>query len=63
MFCLSFGGSANPQAWCGFSEMLCNLSNAISLMKDWDRDLLYSPRQSEFPMPDFIEDSVPYPKA
>lgn len=30
MLVLSFGGSADPQVWCGFSEMLCNLPNEIS---------------------------------
>ena len=29
MLVMSFGGSANPQVWCEFSEMLCDLSNEI----------------------------------
>ena len=29
MLVLSFDGSANPQVWCGFSEMLCDLSDKM----------------------------------
>ena len=63
MLVLSFGGSANPQAWCGFSEMLCDLSNEMPLMKNWDLDELFSLTQPEVPLPDFLEDTVPYATA
>ena len=63
MLVLSFGGSADPQVWCGFSEMLCDLSNEVSSMKNWDPDELFSPTQPEVPSPDFLEDMVPYATA
>ena len=43
MLVLSFGGSANPQVWYRFGEMLCNLSNEMPFMKNWDPDDLFSP--------------------
>ena len=39
---LTFGASANPAVWCGFSEMVCDLSNEITLIGDWDPDILFS---------------------
>ena len=63
MLVLSFGGSANPQVWCGFSEMLCDLSNEMPLMKNWDPDELFSPTQPKVPLPDFLEETMPYATA
>ena len=63
MLVLSFGGSANPQVWCGFSEMLCDLSNETPSMKNWDPDELFSPTQPEVPPVDLLEDTVPYATA
>ena len=63
MLVLSFGGSANPQVWCGLSEMLCILSNDIPSMNNWDPDELFCPTQPEVPPPDFLEDTVPYATA
>ena len=60
---LSFGGSVNPPSWCGFSEMLCDLSNEITLIKDWDPDELHSPLQPTTPTPIYEDSSVPYAKA
>ena len=33
---MTFGGSANPPAWCTFSEMVTDLANELSLCEDWD---------------------------
>ena len=63
MLVLSFGGSANPQVWCGFSEMLCDLSNEIPLIPNWDPEVLFSPSQPVVPPPDFLEKTMPYAKA
>ena len=63
MLRLSFGGSANPQVWCGFSEMLCDLSNEIPVMPDWNPKVLFSPSQPIVPFPDFLDSEVPYAKA
>ena len=40
---LTFGASANPTVFCGLSEMVCDLSNEITLVKEWDPDVLFSP--------------------
>ena len=63
MRCLSFGGLINSLVWWGFSEMLCDLSNEIPLMKNLDTDLLFSPTKPEFPLPNFLYKDVPYAKA
>ena len=63
MLRLSFGGSANPQVGCGFSKLLCNLSNEISVMPNWDPKVLFSPTQPVVPFPDFVAREVPYSKA
>ena len=63
ILCLSFGGSDNSQVWYGFSEMLCDLSNEIPLMKNWDHDLLFSRTQPEISLPDFLDKDIPYTKA
>ena len=63
MLCLSFGGSTNSQVWCGFSEILCDLSNKISQIKDWDPDVLFSPSQPKVPTPKLLDKDIPYAKA
>ena len=40
---MTFGGSANPPAWCGYSEMVTDLSNELPLCGDWDPSHLRSP--------------------
>ena len=39
---LTFGAAANPAVICGLSEMACDLSNKITLVKEWDPDVLFS---------------------
>ena len=63
MLRLSFGGAANPQVWCGFSEMLCDLSNEIPLIPNWDPTVLFSPSQPVVPLPDFLPEPLLYAKA
>ena len=63
MLVLSFGGSANPQVLCGFSEILCDMSNEIPQMKNWDPDVLFSPSQPKVLLPYFLERTMPYAKA
>ena len=63
MLVLSFGGAANPQVWCGFSEMLCDLSNEIPLIPNWDPEVLFSPSQPVVPLPDFLPEPIRYAKA
>lgn len=59
---LTFGGSANPPAWCAFSEMVTDLSNEIALCDDFDPATLASPDHSN---PTFRElpDDVPVAEA
>jgi hypothetical protein len=40
---MTFGGSANPPAWCAFSEVVTDLANEIALCVDFDPDTLASP--------------------
>jgi hypothetical protein len=40
---MTFGGSANPPAWCALSEMITDLANEISCIKDWDPTRVHSP--------------------
>ena len=60
---LSFGGSPNPPCWCGFSEMLCDLANEITLIKEWDPGKLHSPLQPTAPTPIYEDKSVPFAEA
>ena len=48
---LTFGASANPVVWCEFNEMFCDLSNKITLIRDCDPDILFSPIQPTLPDP------------
>ena len=57
---LSFGGAANPPAWCGFSEMVCDLSNELTMMEEWDPDVLFSPTQPTIPKPIYLDKSIPF---
>ena len=45
MLRMSFGGSANPPVWCGFSEMVTDLANEIVLSPEWDPKSLHSPQR------------------
>ena len=36
---LMFGASANPAVWCGFSDMVCDLSNKMTLIGDLDQNI------------------------
>ena len=56
---LTFGASANPAVWCRFSEMVCDLSNEITLIGDWDPDILFSPIQPTVPDPIYVDPFVP----
>ena len=56
---MTFGASANPAVWCGFSEMVCDLSNKITLIGDWDPDILFSPIQPIVPDPIYVDPLVP----
>jgi hypothetical protein len=60
---LTFGGSPNPPTWCAFSEMVTDLSNKISLCKDWDHQKLRSPAQPTTPTPIMLPVSVPIAQA
>lgn len=51
MLRLSFGGAPNPPTWCAVSEMIADLSNKITLSKEWDPSALHNPMQSESPSP------------
>jgi hypothetical protein len=59
---LAFGGSANPPAWCAFSEMVTDLSNKIALCDDFDPAKLASPDRTN---PTFRElpDGLPIAEA
>lgn len=48
---LTFGGAANPPAWCAFSEAVTDLSNEIPLCPDWDPEDLCNPCQASTPEP------------
>ena len=43
--------------------MLCNLSNEIPQMLNWDPEVLFSPSQPEVPLPDFLPKTMPYARA
>jgi hypothetical protein len=60
---LTFGGSPNPPTWCAFSEMVTDLSNEISLCKEWDHQKLRSPAQTETPSPLLLPAGVPIAQA
>ena len=55
---LTFGASANPAVWCGFSKMVCDLSNEMTLIGDLDPDNLFSPTQPKVPTPVHIDPLV-----
>ena len=55
---LTFGASVNPAMWYRFSEMICDLSNEMTLIGNWDPDILSSPIQPEVPDPVYIDPSV-----
>lgn len=43
--------------------MLCDLSNEILKMKNWDPDVLFSPPQPEVPLLDLLDEDTLYAKA
>ena len=57
---LTFGAAANPAVFCGLSEMVCDLSNEITLVKEWDPEVLFSPVQPTVPPADYLEPSIPH---
>jgi hypothetical protein len=57
---LTFGGSPNPPTWCGFSEVVTDLANEISMCADWDPDTLKSPDQTVTPAPVRMTPDVPF---
>ena len=56
---LIFGAAANPTVFCGLSEMVCDLSNEITLVKEWDPDTLFSPIQPVVPPTKYLDPSIP----
>jgi hypothetical protein len=60
---LTFGGSPNPPTWCGFSEMVTDLSNELLMCEDWCPSDLRSPAQPITPAPKVLPDDVPFGKA
>ena len=56
---LTFGAATNPAVFCGLSEMVCDLSNEITLVKEWDLDFLFSPVQPRVPPADYLDPSIP----
>jgi hypothetical protein len=57
---MTFGGSANPPAWCALSEMITDLANEIACISDWDHTTIKSPVPN---MPEFKELSNDIPFA
>jgi hypothetical protein len=57
---LAFGGAPNPPTWCSFSEMVTDLSNEISLCKEWDPSALHSPDQPVTPVPRSLPMDIPF---
>ena len=60
---LTFGGSPNPPTWCAFSEMVTDLSNEISLAKEWDHNSLRSLAQPETPPPVLLPPTIEVARA
>ena len=58
-FRLIFRVSANLAVWCGFSEIVCNISNKITLIGDLNPDLLYRPIQPKVPAAVYIDPLIP----
>ena len=56
---LTFGVSANPTVFCGLSGMVCNLSNEIILIGDWDSNILFSPIQPKVPAAVYVNPRIP----
>ena len=56
---LTFGASANPAVVCGLSEIVCDLSNEITLVGDWDPDILFSPIQPKVPALVYVDPIIP----
>jgi hypothetical protein len=59
---MTFGGLANPPAWCAFSEMVTDLTTEISLASDYDPATTKAP---DFQAPEFKElpDYTPFGRA
>ena len=56
---LTFGAAANPAVFCGLSNMVCDLSNEITLVKEWDPDVLFIPVQPKVPPVLYVDPSIP----
>ena len=56
---LTFGASANLTVFCGLNEMLCDLSNEITLVGDWDPDFLFSLIQPKIPVAVYVDPLIP----
>jgi hypothetical protein len=56
---MTFGGSANPPAWCALSEMITDLANEITCIPGWDHAIVKSPvpNITEFKE---LSDNVPF---
>lgn len=61
-FPLLFGELVNPPSWCGISKMLCDLSNGMTMMEDWDQYILFSLIQPIIPAPQHLDKSIPFAK-
>ena len=55
---LTFGASANPAVFCGLSKMLSDLSNEITLVGDWDPDIVSSPIQPKVLAAVYVESLI-----
>jgi hypothetical protein len=60
---LTFGGKPCPSEWGAISETVCNLSNAIVSMPEWDPETLFNPQSLELPKPKFLPDDIEIAKA
>ena len=56
---LTFVASAYPAVFCGLSEMVCNLSNEITLVSNWGLDILFSPIQPKVPAAVYVDPIIP----
>ena len=56
---LTLVASVNLAVWCEFSETVCDLSNKMTLIGDWDPDIVFSPIQLKVPDPVYVEPLVP----
>ncbi len=55
----TFGGKVCPFHWCGISEPIVDLTNALLECEDWNPYELHSPEQYDVPPPSYLGDDIP----